>query len=147
MTTEEPGAEVPLVAGQVVEVLAYPVGGRGPDRVPHFRRGGGRSGGDRVEEVGEFSIVQRKIVSPSDLPDLTQVRDRLRACEDSYNAAAQPFHGSFTTSDLDDLPIRLADTHPPTDTKNPPSPWQPDQPPKDFRSRPLRTRFERGQTQ
>jgi len=30
------------------------------------------------------------------------------------------------------------DTHSPTDKKNPPSPWQPDQPPKDFESRPLR---------
>jgi transposase len=38
-----------------------------------------------------FSIVQRKVVSPNDFTDLTQVRDRLRAFEDRYNAAAQPF--------------------------------------------------------
>ncbi|MEU9108778.1 transposase [Streptomyces xanthophaeus] len=35
-----------------------------------------------------FSIVQRKVVSPNDFTDLTQVRDRLRAFEDRYNAAA-----------------------------------------------------------
>lgn len=29
------------------------------------------------------------------------------------------------------------DTHPPTDTKKPPLPWQPDQPPKDFQRRAL----------
>ncbi|WTT40904.1 IS630 family transposase [Kitasatospora sp. NBC_00085] len=32
------------------------------------------------------------------------------------------------------------DTHSPTEKKNPPSPWQPDQPPKDFERRPLTSR-------
>ncbi|QHY94871.1 hypothetical protein SSPS47_07020 [Streptomyces sp. S4.7] len=54
-----------------------------------------------------FSIVQRKVVSPNDFTDLTQVRDRLRAFEDRYNATAQPFQWRFTTSDLDDLLARL----------------------------------------
>ncbi|WP_329862721.1 hypothetical protein [Streptomyces sp. JV184] len=54
-----------------------------------------------------FSIVQRKVVQPNDFPDLTQVRDRLRAFEDRYNATAQPFQWKFTTTDLDDLPARL----------------------------------------
>jgi transposase len=54
-----------------------------------------------------FSIVQRKVVSPNDFTDLTQVRDRLRAFEDRYNATAQPFQWKFTTSDLDDLLARL----------------------------------------
>ncbi|WP_261400988.1 IS630 family transposase [Streptomyces salinarius] len=54
-----------------------------------------------------FSIVQRKVVSPNDFTDLTQVRDRLRAFEDRYNTAAQPFQWRFTTSDLDDLLARL----------------------------------------
>ncbi|MEU9114830.1 IS630 family transposase [Streptomyces sp. NPDC048483] len=45
-----------------------------------------------------FSVVQRKVVSPNDFPDLTQVGDRLRAFEDRYNAAtAQPFQWKFTT--------------------------------------------------
>ncbi|MFJ1733512.1 IS630 family transposase [Streptomyces sp. NPDC088254] len=54
-----------------------------------------------------FSVVQRKVVSPNDFTDLTQVRVRLRAFEDRYNATAQPFQWKFTTSDLDDLPARL----------------------------------------
>ena len=62
-----------------------------------------------------FSIVQRKVVSPNDFTDLGEVRDRLRAFEDRYNATAQPFQWKFTTSDLDDLLTRLdrhtADRH------------------------------------
>ncbi|MFE0375735.1 hypothetical protein ACFW1M_09105 [Streptomyces inhibens] len=54
-----------------------------------------------------FSVVQRKVVSPNDFPDLAQVGDRLRAFEDRYNARAQPFQGKFTTSDLDDLLAKL----------------------------------------
>ncbi|MCX5559482.1 transposase [Streptomyces sp. NBC_00038] len=54
-----------------------------------------------------FSIVQRKVISPNDFTDLTQVRNRLRAFEDRYNATAQPFQWRFTTSDLDDLLARL----------------------------------------
>ncbi|MGW1659268.1 IS630 family transposase [Streptomyces atratus] len=54
-----------------------------------------------------FSIVQRKVVSPNDFTDLDEIRDRLRAFEDRYNAAAQPFQWKFTTSDLDDLLARL----------------------------------------
>jgi hypothetical protein len=54
-----------------------------------------------------FSIVQRKVVTPNDFTDLSEVRDRLRAFEDRYNATAQPFQWKFTTSDLDDLLARL----------------------------------------
>ncbi|MFE4330021.1 hypothetical protein ACFRQM_11305 [Streptomyces sp. NPDC056831] len=61
-----------------------------------------------------FSIVQRKVVQPNDFTDPTQVRDRLRAFEDRYNAKAQPFQWKFTTSDLDDLLARL-DRHTPAD--------------------------------
>jgi transposase len=61
-----------------------------------------------------FSIVQRKVVQPNDFTDLSQVRDRLRAFEDRYNATAQPFQWKFTTSDLDDLLARL-DRHTPAD--------------------------------
>ncbi|WP_331721065.1 hypothetical protein [Streptomyces sp. NBC_00454] len=48
-----------------------------------------------------------RVVSPNDFTDLSEVRDRLRAFEDRYNAAAQPFQWKFTTSDLDDLLTRL----------------------------------------
>jgi hypothetical protein len=53
------------------------------------------------------SVIQRKVLSPNDFTDLTEVRDRLRAFEDRYNATAQPFQWKFTTSDLDDLLARL----------------------------------------
>jgi transposase len=54
-----------------------------------------------------FSVVQRKVVQPTDFTDLGQGRDRLRALEDRYNATAKPFQWKFTTSDLDDLLTRL----------------------------------------
>ena len=54
-----------------------------------------------------FSIVQRKVVSPNDFTDLDEVRKRLRAFEDRYNATAQPFQWRFTATDLDDLLARL----------------------------------------
>ncbi|MFI5752071.1 IS630 family transposase [Streptomyces sp. NPDC051644] len=54
-----------------------------------------------------FSVVQRKVVTPNDFTNLDQIRDRLRAFEDRYNATAQPFQWKFTTSDLDDLLARL----------------------------------------
>ncbi|WP_405811343.1 IS630 family transposase [Streptomyces sp. NBC_01520] len=59
-----------------------------------------------------FSIVQRKVVSPNDFTDLDQVRKRLRAFDDRYNATAQPFQWKFTTTDLDDLLAGL-DRHQP----------------------------------
>jgi transposase len=54
-----------------------------------------------------FSVVQRKVVSPNDFTDLSEVENRLRSFEDRYNATAQPFQWKFTTSDLDDLLARL----------------------------------------
>ncbi|MET7666205.1 hypothetical protein ABZS99_47255 [Streptomyces sp. NPDC005463] len=51
--------------------------------------------------------MQRKVVSPNDFTDLDEIRNRLRAFEDRYNATAQPFQWRFTTSDLDDLLARL----------------------------------------
>ncbi|WP_239404807.1 IS630 family transposase [Frankia sp. Cj3] len=59
-----------------------------------------------------FSVVQRKVVSPNDFTDLTQIHERLRAFEERYNATAQPFRWRFTTTDLDDLLARL-DRHTP----------------------------------
>ncbi|WP_234017939.1 MULTISPECIES: IS630 family transposase [unclassified Streptomyces] len=61
-----------------------------------------------------FSVIQRKVVSPNDFPDLTQIGERLRACKDRYNVTAQPFQWKLTTSDLDDLLARL-DRHTPAD--------------------------------
>jgi transposase len=57
-----------------------------------------------------FSIVQRKIVSPSDFTSPDQIRDRLAAFEIRYNAIARPFNWTFTRTDLNDLLHRI-DAH------------------------------------
>ena len=48
-----------------------------------------------------FSIVQRKVLTPNDFPDLTAVERRLLAFEARYNDTAVPFHWRFTRADLD----------------------------------------------
>lgn len=55
-----------------------------------------------------FSVVQRKVLSPNDFPDLDAVGKRLHAFEKRYNASARPFKWKFTPSDLDDLLARIA---------------------------------------
>jgi len=62
-----------------------------------------------------FSVVQRKVVSPNDFTDLTQVEQRLADFEHRYNATAQPFQWKFTPTDLDDLLARI-DQHTQTAT-------------------------------
>jgi hypothetical protein len=47
-------------------------------------------------------------VTPNDFTDLDQIRDRLAAFEDRYNAVAAPFNWRFTRNDLNDLLDRLA---------------------------------------
>ncbi len=54
-----------------------------------------------------FSIVQRKVVNPNDFTDLDQVRERLAAFEERYNAVAEPFDWTFGRDDLDKLCARL----------------------------------------
>jgi len=55
-----------------------------------------------------FSIVQRKVLTPNDFVDLTDVETRLAAFEHRYNAVAQPYNWTFTKTDLDALLKRLA---------------------------------------
>ncbi len=47
-----------------------------------------------------FSIVQRKVVNPNDFDDLDEIRDRLAAFEQRYNAVAEPFDWTFGRDDL-----------------------------------------------
>jgi hypothetical protein len=54
-----------------------------------------------------FSIVQRKVVTPSDFTDLDQVQDRLAGFERRCNHTAQPFRWKFTPANLADLLARL----------------------------------------
>ncbi len=57
-----------------------------------------------------FSIIQRKVVSPNDFHDLTEIENRLGAFETRYNDTASPFDWKFTATDLNDLLVRL-DAH------------------------------------
>ena len=54
-----------------------------------------------------FSVVQRKVVSPNDFTDLTEVQQRLTDFEMRYNATATPFDWTFTRDDLRDLLARI----------------------------------------
>lgn len=54
-----------------------------------------------------FSVVQRKVVSPNDFTDLTEVEHRLSEFEKRYNATATPFDWKFTRHDLHDLLDRI----------------------------------------
>jgi transposase len=47
-----------------------------------------------------FSIVQRKVLTPNDFPDLAAVKDRLLRFQQRYEAAAKPFRWTFTRRDL-----------------------------------------------
>lgn len=47
-----------------------------------------------------FSIVQRKVLTPNDFPDLTAVENRLHAFAERYNRTATPFTWRYTRRDL-----------------------------------------------
>jgi hypothetical protein len=81
-----------------------------------------------------FSIVQRKVISPSDFTGLDQIRDR-PAAFDRYNAIATPFSWKFTRTDLDDLLHRI-DAY---DKAQPYTLAAWPLPPANSRARPLRT--------
>jgi transposase len=55
-----------------------------------------------------FSVLQRKVVSPNDFSDLTEVEHRLADFEQRYNATATPFRWKFTQDDLHDLLTRIS---------------------------------------
>jgi transposase len=48
-----------------------------------------------------FSILQRKVLTPNDFPNLAAVEARLQAFAAYYTALAQPFHWRFTRQDLE----------------------------------------------
>ena len=54
-----------------------------------------------------FSIIQRRVVSPNDFTDLDEIRERLAAFEQRYNATPTAFDWKFTADDLDNLLVRL----------------------------------------
>jgi hypothetical protein len=54
-----------------------------------------------------FSIIQRKVLTPNDFPNLEAVADRLERFERRYEAIAKPFEWKFTRDDLAKLLQRL----------------------------------------
>jgi hypothetical protein len=54
-----------------------------------------------------FSIVQRKVLTPNDFPDLPTVAQRLADFERYYETIAQPFEWKFTRADLNNLIARM----------------------------------------
>ena len=54
-----------------------------------------------------FSIVQRKVLTPNDFPDLQTLEAQLFKFQDRYQRMAQPFEWRFTRADLARLLSRL----------------------------------------
>ena len=50
-----------------------------------------------------FSIVQRKVLTPNDFPDLAAVADRLLKFQSYYESIAKPFEWKFNRQDLQQL--------------------------------------------
>jgi hypothetical protein len=55
-----------------------------------------------------FSVVQRKVISPNDFRDLSDVESRLLDFQQHYEQIATPFEWKFTKNDLNALLERTA---------------------------------------
>ena len=55
-----------------------------------------------------FSIIQRKVLTPNDFPDLDAVAERLLDFQYYWATTAQPFEWKFTRDDLDELLVKLS---------------------------------------
>jgi transposase len=60
---------------------------------------------NQVEVV--FSVIQRKVIKPSDIGDANALAARLLAFTDRYNTTARPFDWKFTRASLNDLCRRI----------------------------------------
>jgi hypothetical protein len=60
-----------------------------------------------------FSVVQRKVLTPNDLPSLAAVEDRLLRFQEHYEQVAKPFEWNFTRRDLRRLLSALGDSEAP----------------------------------
>jgi hypothetical protein len=66
---------------------------------------------NQVEIV--FSIVQKKVISPSNFTSTNQLAATLLAFIGRYNQTARPFNWKFTAADLTRLVQRLSTRHEP----------------------------------
>ena len=55
-----------------------------------------------------FSVIQRKLLTPDDFPNLDVLANQLTAFETRDNSAAQPFDWRFNRNDLNRLLTRIA---------------------------------------
>ncbi len=69
-----------------------------------------------------FSIVQRKVLTPNDFPDLAAVVQRLLAFEARYNDTAVPFQWRFTRQHLEGRLAAPPELPPPRPASAPPPP-------------------------
>ena len=58
-----------------------------------------------------FSIVQRKVLTPNDFPDLNAVAQRLLDFQYYWEATGKPFEWKFTRQDLTELLEKLGNGH------------------------------------
>ena len=56
-----------------------------------------------------FSVVQRKVLTPNDFPDLKTVEQRLLDFQSRYEKIAKPFKWNFTKDDLNRLLSKISD--------------------------------------
>ena len=56
-----------------------------------------------------FSVVQRKVLTPNDFPDLETVQQRLLDFQSRYEQIAKPFKWKFTKDDLNRILSKLSD--------------------------------------
>jgi len=59
-----------------------------------------------------FSIVQRKVLSPNDFPNLEVVAERLLDFQYYWESAARPFEWKFTRQDLANLLAKIENIRP-----------------------------------
>lgn len=60
---------------------------------------------NQVEVI--FSVIQRKVIKPSDIGDAAALAARLTRFQARYNTTARPFDWKFTRANLTDLCRRL----------------------------------------
>jgi hypothetical protein len=63
-----------------------------------------------------FSIVQRKVLTPNDFPDLNAVAERLLDFQYYWETTAHPFEWKFTRQDLSKLLVKLRTPRSPQNT-------------------------------
>jgi hypothetical protein len=64
-----------------------------------------------------FSIIQKKVVTPNDFPNLNKLSETLHAFIDRYNKTAKPYNWKYTANDLKNQ-LRRLNEH---TTTNPPN--------------------------